>query len=1206
IFKLNLIGTTSDYFGLFGFISKATIKNLTVTGNITGRSNVSGVVGYAESNSVITNVINKAKVTGTSYLGGIAGQIRTGTNIEKSYNMADITATGSYVGGIVGYNFEGGARDSISQSYNYGNITGHDRVGGILGSSGNIDINDVYSRGTIIGNRYYIGGIVGYFGSGGNTSRLTNSYSASYVYGLNYVGGIIGHNNISTSYVNNSYYDISLIDSSLAPSGLTAPTGAIRNSNTATVKGLDRSEMVGTQALINTFITFDKSKWVGLDSEGDYSYYPQLQHFVDIEGYVRDNSLQSVTISIFAGSGTESDPFQIRTKYDMKTLSLYIQRGNETKDLYFAVFNSFGYIDLTDPGLGYIPIGDQDNRFNGNFNGNYVNFILNLNGQDYYGLFGHIGVDGVVHSVSTSGDVTANNYVGSIAGVNRGIVREVYSTTLINAKDYVGGLVGINHGTVEYGYYISSKINASNYVGGITGDNKLYLYDAYAATVVDGSTYIGGVSGNSNGVVDYAYYNKAITDLSKSVIKNRPTNAIGNIADSTYVRGLGTEEMTADSLPLMNFQNSWFTTANNGLFSFYLQINGFANNINSNIKNASIESVKRIRFSIGTGTEEDPFIIRNASDMVSLSEIVASRYNFSGQFVKVLEGVNEINLTSSELGFKSIGTYNTSSPGSSFGFNGDFDGSNTKIIVNFTNSNVSSVGLFSYLGTGSYVHDFFIAGVVNGHDFVGSVVSFATNSKLENIYNIGTDELIDGVLTSSIVTGRNNVGGIAGRLVDSVIINSYNMSNVQSRGSSVAGISGYSIRTNFENIFNYGEISGTSNIGGIIGYADNTNVFHAYNRSSVIGSNNYVGGIIGRFNVGILEDSYSSGVTRGSNINDVGGVVGYVNGITIENNSYYDLSTIEADQTIVGVTPIRSVGNKLDDWENNTLIGFEKDILTGLKSVKLKLNSDYWVFIENDGVDAYYPQLKVFAQNELNKVKEDSLSSVKSYIFAGSGLENSPYIIVNEHDMKILSELVLSGIDFENAYFKVRNNLATFDMTKTGLNYAPIGTVHYPFNGNFNGNGADFKLHFDNLDDSYLGLFGYLGSKATVYQLSISGDINGKDYLGSVAGVNDGVIHTVYSTANITGSNYLGGIAGYNTNNINTAYYIGDMRGLSYIGGITGYHVGDIDDTYVVSIMYGDNKLGAILGYMGSEASIINSYYNIDILNNASEDSYGQ
>ena len=58
------INKSGNYIGLFGCVSGATIKYLTVNGSVKGSSNVGGVVGYA-LNSTIENVTNNASISST-------------------------------------------------------------------------------------------------------------------------------------------------------------------------------------------------------------------------------------------------------------------------------------------------------------------------------------------------------------------------------------------------------------------------------------------------------------------------------------------------------------------------------------------------------------------------------------------------------------------------------------------------------------------------------------------------------------------------------------------------------------------------------------------------------------------------------------------------------------------------------------------------------------------------------------------------------------------------------------------------------------------------------------------------------------------------------------------------------------------------------------------------------------------------------------
>src|SRR5690606_11503041 len=102
-FNISIEDTT--YVGLFGYFGKGTIKNLYVTGQVTGTQYLGGVVGYKES-GLIENVYNFATITGTTQVGGVVGRNQLG-NIQTSFNNAKVYASTQYAGGIAGYLYEG-------------------------------------------------------------------------------------------------------------------------------------------------------------------------------------------------------------------------------------------------------------------------------------------------------------------------------------------------------------------------------------------------------------------------------------------------------------------------------------------------------------------------------------------------------------------------------------------------------------------------------------------------------------------------------------------------------------------------------------------------------------------------------------------------------------------------------------------------------------------------------------------------------------------------------------------------------------------------------------------------------------------------------------------------------------------------------------------------------------------------------------------
>lgn len=132
-----LSAENKSYQGLFGKISGAAVKNLTVYGSVRGLTYLGysgGVVGEA-SQSVIKCCCNKVNVTSAA------------------------TSRGGYIGGVVGYATE----TAIKNCCNVGDISGYAFIGGIVGRLVNSSVKSSCSAGTVTakGKETNIGGAVG-------------------------------------------------------------------------------------------------------------------------------------------------------------------------------------------------------------------------------------------------------------------------------------------------------------------------------------------------------------------------------------------------------------------------------------------------------------------------------------------------------------------------------------------------------------------------------------------------------------------------------------------------------------------------------------------------------------------------------------------------------------------------------------------------------------------------------------------------------------------------------------------------------------------------------------------------------------------------------------------------------------------------------------------------------------------------------------
>ena len=139
-----------NHAGLFGKLSGATVKNLTVTGYVDGRFYVGGIAGYADDTTKLLNCRSECIV--------VSGQ--------STYPyVSDPESVIRYAGGIVGYN-----AGSVTACCNAGTVTGIDSVGGITGG-GPGTVSDCYNVGAVTASGQNAGGIAG---NGGTVSYSYN------------------------------------------------------------------------------------------------------------------------------------------------------------------------------------------------------------------------------------------------------------------------------------------------------------------------------------------------------------------------------------------------------------------------------------------------------------------------------------------------------------------------------------------------------------------------------------------------------------------------------------------------------------------------------------------------------------------------------------------------------------------------------------------------------------------------------------------------------------------------------------------------------------------------------------------------------------------------------------------------------------------------------------------------------------------------
>ncbi len=218
----------------------------------------------------------------------------------------------------------------------------------------------------------------------------------------------------------------------------------------------------------------------------------------------------------YTGAGTTNDPFVIRNLYDLQGL-----KGNLTSNFKLNTSLDASSISGWNADAGFDPIGDATHAFTGTLSGFgkvISNLTMHWEGNDYVGLFGNIGVGGLVselalEKVSSYG----RHYVGGLAGLNEGTLSNVYTTGsfTVSGVNFVGGLVGGNTGSIANAYS-SARVVGTDTVGGLAGFKTGTIQNTYAMGQVTGSSNTGGLVGTGTGTVANSFWSQKMTGQATS------------------------------------------------------------------------------------------------------------------------------------------------------------------------------------------------------------------------------------------------------------------------------------------------------------------------------------------------------------------------------------------------------------------------------------------------------------------------------------------------------------------------------------------------------------------------------------------------------------------------------------------------------------------------------------------------------------------
>ena len=557
----------------------------------------------------------------TDYVGGITAQTVTGSTVTNCYNSGTITAGGAYAGGIVATGAgtttfcQNDGDVTVRHISGSRTAAGQSTAGGIVASIGGTKavVTDNVNTGSVT-SLSGVGGITSSAATGAQVRRNLNYGMADDIHidgtaSKGYVGAVTGYSLGSKSNSCN-YYDRQIAQYYASQSNDNAACVGLLTSELTSGKALDSldaskydftagkypvlaafkdepaavahrqmiMQLPNSQTIDNVrtranLAMLDSMKWT-LTHGQDYkiskaaSYYnlqvtlrPDSTSLRDtltatLGAYTKVIPLRSVP-TLFDGSGTEADPFQIKTVADMETLSRFT---NEERygfsGQYFKVMND---IDFTGA-ANFNPIASGIAKFAADFDGaghTLSNIKIIDDENDYKALFsqfagatlhdltlqnatvlGYRHVAGFVARMSGTGrNLTFNGKVstpsypyaggivdqllsggklvnctnrGTIAplgGSGGGIACDVKAGAIIDScqnlasQDDVhsfGGIAASNSGTIQNCVNHGTIVGHGGSLGGIVISTAGLLQDCYNDAPITGKgSFVGGVIGRA-------------------------------------------------------------------------------------------------------------------------------------------------------------------------------------------------------------------------------------------------------------------------------------------------------------------------------------------------------------------------------------------------------------------------------------------------------------------------------------------------------------------------------------------------------------------------------------------------------------------------------------------------------------------------------------------------------------------------------------
>jgi hypothetical protein len=218
LFDATVEAGTGDHVGLLaGGSEGGWVGHCQVAGSVVADDYVGGLIGEDKGGVIIDCSVN-ASIVGDNRIGGLTGSTKTKSLVENCHVDVSVTSSGSWVGGLIGWNdcsvtacsaygtveSDGGnvggllgenssssnSKSIIKGCFADSNVVGSSNTGGLIGKNWAGLVRDSYAHGSVEAS-YDAGGLVGRNEQWG---RINNCYSTTHVKTSFRRGGIVASN----------------------------------------------------------------------------------------------------------------------------------------------------------------------------------------------------------------------------------------------------------------------------------------------------------------------------------------------------------------------------------------------------------------------------------------------------------------------------------------------------------------------------------------------------------------------------------------------------------------------------------------------------------------------------------------------------------------------------------------------------------------------------------------------------------------------------------------------------------------------------------------------------------------------------------------------------------------------------------------------------------------------------------------------------